>query len=115
MDRKTVINVLHECLMESGAQEGLEEMASSFLYLLTSVYKAMGMAADRLCDEKTWNKVEDKMPEDNTVVLTYYRMPEFDDDTSLAQVCPYDNVDGFDMHNGHRVTHWRPLPADPED
>lgn len=115
MDRETVINVLHECLIETGAQKDLEDMSSSFLYLLTSVYDAMEMAADRLCDEKTWNKVEDKKPEDNTVVVTYYRMPEFGDDTSLTQVCGYDDVDGFDMHNGHRVTHWRPLPADPED
>lgn len=115
MDRETVINVLHECLEKTGAQKELEEMSSSFLYLLTSVYEAMGMAADRLCDEKTWNKVEEKKPDDNTVVVTYYRMPEFVEDTSMTSVCPYDNVNGFRMYNGHRVTHWRPLPAGPED
>jgi len=59
--------------------------------------------------ENGWISVEDRLPPYDQYVLVYYDKLQL-----RPKVLWFSNVDLFGVSNSN-VTHWRPLPAPPED
>ena len=62
-----------------------------------------------------WISVKDRLPEEKTNYIVYYKHAFCDDESHIGIcICYYDGVE-FNMDSLHKVTHWMPLPEPPEE
>jgi len=63
--------------------------------------------ADEICDSQ-WISVEDRLPEDEEIVLAYA-------DGYMDEVTTYWLISKHATIQWYHVTHWQPLPEPPKD